>query len=86
MHDGVIEHEIVESKLSAQERNDLQFRYQMIDVRERHIGRGFASVHGYVSHLDMQAKGNGVEASNLCVPAGDALDFRDHAAADKVLK
>ena len=86
MHDRVIEHGIVKSKLSAQQRNDFQFGHQMIDVRERHIGGGFASANRDIAHLDMQAKGNCVEAANFRVPAGDALDLRDHAAADQILK
>src|SRR5712691_11333687 len=34
----------------------------------------------------MQAKGDSVEAADFCASAGDALDFRDHAASDKTLK
>src|SRR5437879_11072480 len=58
----------------------------MIDVRQRHISGGFASAHSYIAHFDMQAKGNGVEASNFRVSASDALDFRDRATPNQILK
>src|SRR5579863_986415 len=50
------------------------------------FGCCLAPMHGYVTHIHLQAKRDGVNAADFHAAAGDALHFRDHTAANQVLK
>jgi hypothetical protein len=83
---GVIQNNVVEAELGAQEGDYFDSSEQAIRVRERNISRGLTSAHGYIPHFDLHAKRSGVEAPNLGTASRDALDFCDQPATDESLK
>src|SRR5947209_18605610 len=77
----MIEKQGTESELGAYQRNHFQLREQAIRVRKRNTVRRLLAVYGDVSQFHLQMERNHVEATDLSPSSGDALNFRDNAAA-----
>src|ERR1700733_12878796 len=78
--------DFVESKLSPEQRNDLDSAHDVVDVSQRNIRRGFAPMHSHVPDLDLQMERDRVDASNFRAAAGHAFNLRDDSSPDKGLK
>src|ERR1700722_14223248 len=65
----------MKAELGSQEGIDLELRDQMIGVDQGNLAGPFCAMHSDVADLDLHVERNNVEAADLGVSAGNALDF-----------
>ena len=75
-------------KASSERRRELIFKRatMRVGMSQRDIGGGFATVDRDIAHVDLKAKGSGMDAADFGAATGDAFDFGDQTAANQRLE
>ena|SRR5947207_11236955 len=76
----------VEANLSAEERDNLDFRLQAIDMQVRNLVGRFPSVNSQIANIDAQPERNGMKLADFNAASSSFLECCDNPAANCLLK